>query len=107
MLLFFEKEGFEALYVARSFVRLELVLVQLIIMAVVVKMNVLKMLTNILPSVIAASLMLLILLFPSSESIFIQLLYVVICVCIYFAVILLFPEERSICFKLKKMLKRK
>lgn len=107
VLLFYVKEGFEALYVARSFVRLELVLVQLIIMGIVVKMKVLKMLTNIFPSVIASSSMLLILLFPSSESIFIQLLYVVICVCIYFAVILLFPEERSICFNLKKMLKRK
>ena len=107
VLLFYVKEGFEALYVARSFVRLELVLVQLIIMGIVVKMKVLKMLTNIFPSVIASSSMLLILLFPSSDIIFIQLLYVVICICIYFAVILLFPEERSICFNLKKMLKRK
>lgn len=107
VLMIYVKEGFEALYVARSFVRLELVLVQLIIMTIVVKMNTRRMFTNIFPSVIAASSMLLILLLPSSESILIQLLYILICVCIYFAVILLFPEERSTCFNLKKMLKRK
>lgn len=107
VLLIYVKEGFEALYVARSFVRLELVLVQLMIMAIVVKMNVVKMLSNILPSIVAASSMLLILLFPLSESVFAQLLYVLICICIYISVILLFPEERGICFSLKKMLKRK
>ncbi len=107
VLLIYVKEGFEALYVARSFVRLELVLVQLVIMAIVVKMNIIKMFTNIFPSIIAASSMLLILLLPKSENILMQLLYILICVCIYFAVILLFPEERSICSNLKRMLKRK
>lgn len=107
VLLFYVNKGFEALYISRSLVRLELVLVQLLIMAVIVKMNVAKMFTNILPSVIAASSMLLIMLLPSSESMLMQLLYILICICIYFAVILLFPEERCICFNLKKMLKRK
>lgn len=107
VLLFYVTKGFEALYISRSLVRLELVLVQLLIMAVIVKMNVAKMFTNILPSVIAASSMLLIMLLPSSESMLMQLLYILICICIYFAVILLFPEERCICFNLKKMLKRK
>lgn len=107
VLLFYVNKGFEALYISRALVRLELVLVQLLIMAVIVKMNVAKMFTNILPSVIAASSMLLIMLLPSSESMLMQLLYIVICICIYFAVILLFPEERCICFNLKKMLKRK
>ena len=107
VLLFYVNKGFEALYISRSLVRLELVLVQLLIMAVIVKMNVAKMFTNILPSVIAASSMLLIMLLPSSESMLMQLLYILICICIYFAVILMFPEERCICFNLKKMLKRK
>ena len=107
VLLFYVNKGFEALYISRSLVRLELVLVQLLIMAVIVKMNVAKMFTNILPSVIAASSMLLIMLLPSSESMLMQLLYILICICIYFAVILLFPEERCICFNLKKMLKGK
>lgn len=106
VLLFYVDKGFEALYISRSLVRLELVLVQLFIMAIVVKMHVLKMFANILPSVIAASSMLLIMLLPSSESMLMQLLYILICICIYIAVILLFPEERSICLNLKKMLKR-
>lgn len=107
VLLLFVNKGFEALYISRSIVRLELVFVQLIIMVIVVKMNVVKMFTNILPSAIAASSMLLIMLLPSSESIAIQLMYVLICVCIYFAVIMLFPEERHICLNLKALLKRK
>lgn len=107
VLLFYVNKGFEALYISRSLVRLELVLVQLLIMAVIVKMNVAKMFTNILPSVIAASSMLLIMLLPSSESTLMQSLYILTCICIYFAVILLFPEERCICFNLKKILKRK
>lgn len=107
VLLIYVNKGFEALYVARSLVRLELVLVQLIIMATVIKMNVAKMLTNVLPSMVAACSMLLILLLPLSESIFVQLIYVVICVCIYVAVILLFPEERNICLNFKSMLKIK
>lgn len=107
VLLIYVNEGFGVLCVARSLVRLELVLVQLIIMAIVVKMNIIRMFTNILPSLIAASSMLLVLLLPLSESILIQLLYMLICVCIYFVVIMMFPKERSICFNLKKMLKRK
>ena len=83
VLLFYVNKGFEALYISRSLVRLELVLVQLLIMAVIVKMNVAKMFTNILPSVIAASSMLLIMLLPSSESMLMQLLYILICICIY------------------------
>lgn len=107
VLLLFVNKGFEALYVARSLVRLELVVVQLSIMAIVVKMNVVRMFTNILPSALAASSMLLIRLFPMPETILLQFLYIVICMCIYFVVIFQFPEERKICFNLKSMLKRK
>lgn len=106
VLLIYVDKGFEALYISRSIVRLELVFVQLFIMAIVVKMNVVKMFTNILPSVIASSSMLLIMLLPPCENIYMELLYMLICVGIYITVILLFPEERNICFNLKRILKR-
>lgn len=107
VLLFFVNKGFDALYISRSVVRLEFVLVQLIIMGIVVKMNVMKMITNIFPSVIAASSMLLVMLIPLSESVGFMLIKVIICAGLYFAVIVLFPEERSICLNLKKILKRR
>lgn len=105
VLLIFINRSFETLCVARSFVRLELVAVQLVIMALVVKMNIGKMISNILPSVVAASFMFLILLLPEASSILMQFVYVAICICIYFVVIMLFPEERNICLNLKSILK--
>lgn len=106
VLLIFVNKGFEALYIARSLVRLELVIVQLIIMSIVVKINVYKMFMNILPSVVAASSILLIMLLPSAESMLVQFLYVVICMFIYFGVIFLFPVERNICLNFKTLLKK-
>lgn len=107
VLLVFINRGFDSLCIARSLVRLESIVVQLSIMAIVVKMNILKMLTNILPSVVAASLMFVILLFPTQESIGGQLLYVVICACVYMIVIMAFPKERQICLSLGSILKKK
>lgn len=107
VILIFVSHGFESLYVARSLVRLELVFVQLIIMALFVKINVIKMFTNILPALIASLSMLLILLFPRTESIPLQLLYILVCMCVYFIVICLFPKERNICLNLKNILKSK
>lgn len=107
VLLMFVAKGFDILCIARSLVRLELVVVQLCLMGIIVKMNVIKMLLNILPSMIAASSMVLILLFPATDSIVIQLIYILICVCLYFTIIMSFPEERSICLNLKLIFKRK
>lgn len=108
VVLIFVQKGFDTLCTARALVRLELILVQLLIMGTVIKMNVGKMFTNILPSVIAASAMLLVLLLPEATSILMQFVYILICICcIYFAVIMLFPEERNICLNLKTLLRRK
>ena len=99
--------GFEVLCIARSCVRLELILVQLIIMGLVLKMNIGKMLTNIIPALLASSCMLLVLLLPKSSSISLNLGYIAICCIIYFAVIVLFPREREIIFNLRNILSRK
>ena len=100
-------DGFDSLCEARSLVRLQLVLVQIFIMAVVVKMNVVKMFTNILPSIIASFSMMLIWILPKAVSFTMQFVYIFICMLIYFSVIMLFREEREICFNLKSLIKRK
>lgn len=99
--------GFEALYISRSLVRLQMIAVNLCIMGLVVKMPVGKMITNVLPSCFAAICMLLILLLPSSESIYINIFYVLIASAIYFAVIMLFPEERKTLLNLPQFIKTK
>lgn len=107
VILLFVNEGFDTLCIARSLVRLEFVVVQLALLGIVVKMNVLKMIVNILPSIIAAVSMFVILLMPKAENLLVEFLYILICVCVYFMVIMLFPEERHICLNLKALLKRK
>ena len=107
VVLIYANKGFDSLCVARSLVRLELVFVQLVLMATIVKMNVGKMFINILPSTIASVTMLAIMILPSASTIIMQLLYIIICVAIYFGVILLFPEERKICLNLKSILKKR
>ena len=99
--------GFEVLYVSRALVRLELVAVNLCIMGLIVKMPVGKMFTNILPSCVASACMLLVLLLPKVEGIWLNLIYAGIASIIYFAVIMLFREERQILFDLPYLLKKK
>lgn len=107
VIFIFVNDGFDSLCEARSLVRLQLVVVQIFIMAVVVKMNVVKMFTNILPSIIASFSMMLIWILPKAVSITMQFVYIFICMLIYFSVIMLFREEREICFNLKSLIKRK
>ena len=101
------KYGFETLYVARSLVRLELIAVNLLIMGLLVKIPVDKMLTNILPTCIAATSMLLVLLLPHSSSTIVNILYMGIAAIIYLVVIVCFHEERQIIFNLPKMIKNR
>ena len=96
--------GFETLYIARSLVRLELIAVNLCIMGLVIRMPIGSMFKNILPSCVAASSMLLILLLPPGSTIWQNCIYVVLAGSIYLAVILLFKEERCIVLNLTSIL---
>lgn len=98
--------GYGVLCTARALVRLELIVVQLAIMAFIIKMNIPKMLTNIIPSTIAACTMFLVLLLPHATTLDMQLVYIAICIVIYTAVIMLFPKERDIILNLPRLLKR-
>ena len=100
------KYGFEVLYVSRSLVRLELIVVNLCIMGWIIKMPVGKMLTNILPSCMSGFCMLLILLLPSSESVIVNIIYAVLAASIYIIVLCFFPEERNILLNLPKLIRK-
>ncbi len=96
------KYGFEVLYVARSLVRLEIIVVNLCIMGLIIKMPVGKMFSNILPASLGSAAMLLVLLLPPSNSIGVAILYVGIASIIYLVFVMLFQEERNLLLRLLK-----
>lgn len=101
------KYGFQTLYIARSLVRLEGIFVNLCIMGWIMKMPIGRMITNILPSCLAAVCMLLVLLLPATESLWINIVYAMVAVLIYVGVIMLFHEERKILINLPKIVKKR
>ena len=92
------KYGFETLAVTRALVRLELILVNLIIMYVVVKVSPWKMFKNVFHSVLASLIMaaVAVLLKDLSVSIVWQFTSIILCALVYFAVILIVPGNRDI-----------
>lgn len=101
------KYGFKVLYISRSLVRLELILVNVIIMAIVVKISAWSMLRNITPACFSALVMMGVhYLLPNTDSIAISFLYIAVCAVSYFAVLSIFKEERNILFNLKSIIKR-
>ena len=101
------KYGFEALYISRSLVRLELIAVNLCIMGVFIKIPVGRMFSNILPSCIASAAMFVVLLLPQTENIIISILYASIATLIYVGILMSFSEERKILFEYYTMTKKK
>ena len=100
--------GFDALCEARALVRLQLILVNLVLMYFLVKISPLAMLKNLLPALLGTILMMaVVLLLPHYSLEIIQnLVYVLIAVAVYGGIVMLFPYERSILLNLKKILKR-
>lgn len=101
------KYGFETLYIARSLVRLEIILVNLIILWIAIKISPAKMLKNIYPSCLASLVMFgVFYLLPRTDIMWEQFLYIGICTFGYMLTISLFKEERYILFNLKSIIKR-
>ena len=94
--------GFETLYTVRSLVRLELILVNLILMYYVIKISPWKMLKNITSPLIASLLMgiLALLIKNIFPSIIWQIASIAICVCVYFAIVLLYADNRRLLYSL-------
>lgn len=92
------KYGFEALYISRSLIRLEMVLVNLMIMYFVVNISVWSMCRNISVSCLSAIAMAFVSygLLMINQAIWWQFISILICSTIYFLMIICFSSERKI-----------
>lgn len=101
------KYSFETLYTSRSLIRIEGIIVNLILMAILLKINPINMIKNILPSCVASAVMFLVyVILPSTESIVLNLVYISVCAIAYLLVVSLFKEERSILLNMKTILRK-
>ncbi len=92
------KYGFEILYITRSIVRLELILVNLIILCLLIHISPLKMIQNIIPSCIASFIMFIggYAMLNYGTTYIWQFCSIIICSIIYILIIFLFKEERQV-----------
>lgn len=92
------KYGFEVLYVVRSWVRIELIMVNLVIVYLLIHISPTQMLKNILPAVIASLVMMLTSLSIKNifDSILWQVLTIFICILIYILIIWQYKDERKL-----------
>ena len=98
--------GFQALYITRSLIRLELVAVNLIAVYVMIQLSPWKMLLNIMPEAISAAIMggTAYLLSQLSSNIIWTATSIVLCIITYFITLYyLFPKERADIMHLGKM----
>lgn len=89
---------YHTLYVTRSLIRLELILVNLVIMYYVIRISPIKMLTNIAPACLASAVMAGVasLLLRFNKEIPYQILFIIVCIIVYACIICFFPKERAI-----------
>ena len=95
--------GFRALYITRSLVRLELVLINLIFVYVLIKQSPWKMFTNILPEICSCLVMAAVafVLLRLNNSMILSFVWVGVCAAAYFATLYMFPQDRAIIVSLK------
>lgn len=92
------KYGFTALYVTRSLVRLELVLVNMVAVYCMIKQSPWKMIINVMPQLVCACIMGVVayLLLTFNNGVVISFVWVVLCIGIYFgSLYFFFPKERD------------
>lgn len=105
--------GFRPLYITRSLVRLEGLLVNFIFVYITIKQSPWKMIVNIMPEAISCTVMAIVavVLLRINNSIAVSFVWVAICVAVYLFTLYLFPKDRVILLGLKSsvnaMTKRK
>lgn len=89
--------GFHFLYVSRSLVRLELMLVNIVILHTIFNIKVWKMMINILPTILSSLVMFIasIILKQYGESLWWDIISAVICSITYLCILCMFSEERN------------
>lgn len=97
VVLVFVHHDFDVLCMARSLVRFELILVNMLLMLFFIKISPQKMLFNVFPAFFSSIVMSLIIYFlPKNESYFLSFVYIFVGVLIYTGVVCVFKEERAL-----------
>lgn len=98
--------GFRPLYITRSLVRLEGILVSFIFVYITIKQSPWKMIVNVLPEALACLAMsgVAFVLLKISSNLFVSCVWVAVCATTYFIVLSAFSKERSILMGLKDRL---
>ncbi|MCE5345946.1 MAG: lipopolysaccharide biosynthesis protein [Bacteroidales bacterium] len=101
--------GFRTLYISRSLVRIEAILVNMIITYVFIKLSAWKMIKNLLPELFASTIMGLVAysLLMINNSIVWSFMSVLICIIIYFTCIMQFTKEKRLVISIKDQLLQK
>ncbi len=95
--------GFKALYVTRSLIRLQGILVNLIILYILIKQSPWKMIMNVYPEALSCFIMAFVgwIMLKINDSVFVSFIWILLCAILYFGVLSLFRQEREILNKLK------
>lgn len=98
--------GFTPLYVTRSLIRIELILVNFAMVYYTIKLNPLDMIKNVFPELSASVIMILIgyFLLSFNDSIWASILWIFACATSYFIVLWLMPRERFLLYEVKSIL---
>lgn len=100
--------GFETLYTARSLVRFEGILVDLLLMTFVIGISGAKMFVNVAPSMVSAAAMAVLwLVLPPAHAVWQNILYIVLCALCYMGVISLYPKERQMLLHLRQVVRNR
>lgn len=90
--------GFVPLYITRSLVRLEAVIVNLIFVYFLIKQSPWRMVTNIVPELFSCIVMALVafVLMKINNDIWISFIWMFVCACIYYMVLSSFPQDKTL-----------
>ncbi|MCL9978146.1 lipopolysaccharide biosynthesis protein [Enterococcus faecium] len=93
VLIVFVKRGYQSLFIARSFIRLEIIFVQFFIMRIVMKIRVIDQIKMVIPASFCSIIMVIVAMILRnilSDSIYWQCFSVLICIAVYFIIMNLF-----------------
>lgn len=95
--------GFRPLYITRSLVRLEGLLVNFIFVYITIKQSPWRMIVNVLPETFSCLVMagVALLLLQFNNSMIMSFVWIAACAIVYFIVLLMFPDDRRILLSLK------
>lgn len=99
--------GFETLYISRSLIRIQGIIVNMILIYWLVKITPIEMFRNVWAAIVASVGMIAVkMLLPASQNMPLQFLYIAICAIVYFCILRLFSDERQYISSLTRLKNR-